>query len=101
MIADTRQLPVNTNGVPIYPKGHTGRLLVVMAAIDKLSRPTAYTVAELTGLSKGNIDRYVTALNAELGTVVRKDSTGQYQIISWGGILNPEGVKSALTNAMY
>jgi hypothetical protein len=72
-----------------------------MAAIDLLERPTAYTIAGLTGLSKGNIDRYVSALNAELGTQVQKDATGQYLIESWGQILNPEGVKSALTIGMY
>lgn len=92
-------LPVNTHGVPQYPKGHSGRLLAVMAAIDLLERPTAYTIAGLTGLSKGNIDRYVAALNTELGTCVQKDTTGQYQIESWGKILNPEGVKTALTIA--
>lgn len=96
-----RPLPVNANGVPQYPKGHSGRLLAVMAAIDLLERPTAYTIAGLTGLSKGNIDRYVSALNAELGTQVQKDATGQYLIESWGKILNPEGVKSVLTIGKY
>lgn len=101
MATDARPLPVNANGVPQYPKGHTGRLLAVMAAIDLLERPTAYTIAGFTGLSKGNIDRYVAALNTELGTQVQKDLSGQYLIVSWGHILNPVGVKSTITNGKY
>jgi len=89
-------LPVNEHGVPQYPKGHTGRLLAVLAAIDKLQPATASTVAELTGLSKGNIDTYVAALNAELGTLIVKNGP-EYTIESWGDVLKKSGVKKALT----
>lgn len=87
---------VNENGVPQYPKGHAGRLLVTLAAIDMLERPTATSVAALTGLSKGKIDDYVHALNAEFGTVIVKVGP-VYRVDSWGEILKQEGVKNALT----
>ncbi|MFJ3109920.1 hypothetical protein [Pseudomonas putida] len=87
---------VNENGVPQYPKGHAGRLLVTLAAIDRLERPTASSVAALTGLSKGKIDDYVHALNAEFGTVIIKDGP-EYRVESWGEILKRTGVKKALT----
>jgi hypothetical protein len=87
---------VNENGVPQYPKGHSGRLLVTLAAIDKLEHPTASSIAALTGLSKGNIDTYVKALNAEFGTVIVKTGA-EYAIQSWGDILKQSGVKKSLT----
>lgn len=87
---------VNENGVPQYPKGHAGRLLVTLAAIDRLERPTATSVAALTGLSKGKIDDYVLALNAEFGTVIVKDGPA-YRVESWGEILKRTGVKKTLT----
>ncbi len=86
----------NKHGVPQYPKGHAGRLLVVLAAIDKLQPATATSVAELTGLSKGNIDTYVAALNAEFGTLICKQGP-EYHIQSWGEILKKSGVRKALT----
>ena len=88
-------LQFNENGVPQYPKGHTGRLLVTLAAIDHLKRPTVFNVAELTGLSKGKVDDYVKALCNELGvTITKKDSV--FTIEDWGIILKRAGVKSTL-----
>jgi len=87
---------VNENGVPQYPKGHAGRLLVTLAAIDRLERATASSVAALTGLSKGKIDDYVQALNAEFGTVIVKNGP-EYQVESWGEILKRAGIKKTLT----
>lgn len=89
-------LKVNENGVPQYPKGHAGRLLVTLASIDRLERATASSVAALTGLSKSKIDDYVQALNAEFGTVIMKDGP-VFRIDSWGEILKQSGVKKALT----
>lgn len=87
----------NENGVPQYPKGHTGRLLVTMAAIDRLgSEATVWTVANLTGLSKTKIDFYVAALNYQFGTNIVKDDR-VFTIESWGGVLKRTGVKRALT----
>lgn len=90
---------VNEHGVPQYPKGHTGRLLVTLAAIDRLEHPTASSVAALTGLSKGNIDTYVAALNREFGVLIEKDGPA-YSIQSWGDILKKSGVKKVLTGSV-
>lgn len=87
---------LNENGVPQYPKGHTGRLLVTLAAIDRLERPTATSVAVLTGLSKGKIDDYVRALEAELGVTINKEGP-EYRLVDWGEILKKTGVKKCLT----
>lgn len=87
----------NENGVPQYPKGHSGRLFVTMAAIDILAgEATVWTVANLTGLSKGKIDFYVAALNYEFGTLIVKNDR-VLTIESWGGILKRAGVRQALT----
>ena len=86
---------VNEHGVPQYPKGHTGRLLVTLAAIDKLERPTATSVAALTGLSKGKIDVYVQALNDEMGVSIVKEGPA-YRIESWGNLLKAGGVRKCL-----
>lgn len=91
-----QELQVNAHGVPQYKKGHAGRLLVTLAAIDTLNRATASSVAALTGLSKSKIDDYVRALNAEFGTVIEKDGA-EYKVASWGDILRPEGVRKSLT----
>jgi hypothetical protein len=93
------EFPVNEHGVPLYPKGHVGRLLVTMAAIDTLVSPTAASVAALTGLSKGNIDTYVAALNREFGTCIAKDGP-VYIIQSWGEILKKTGVKKLLRGSV-
>ncbi len=91
--------PINEHGVPLYPKGHVGRLLVTMAAIDSLPTPTAASVAALTGLSKGNIDTYVAALNREFGANIVKDGP-VYSIQSWGDILKKAGVKKVLNRSV-
>jgi len=90
------EIEVNEHGVPQYPKGHTGRLLVTLAAIDKLERPTATSVAALTGLSKGKIDDYVYALNSELGMTITKEGP-EYRIDNWGELLKKMGVRKCLT----
>lgn len=95
-----RDFPVNEHGVPLYPKGHVGRLLVTMAAIDALDTPTAASVAALTGLSKGkNIDTYVAALNREFGAKIEKDGP-VYSIRSWGDILKKTGMEKVLTGSV-
>ncbi|WP_304526795.1 hypothetical protein [Halomonas sp. I5-271120] len=90
------EIELNEHGVPQYPKGHTGRLLVTLAAIDRIERPTAASVASLTGLSKGKIDDYVHALNAELDMEIAKEGP-EYRIVSWGWLLKKMGVRKCLT----
>jgi hypothetical protein len=90
-------IAVNPSGVPQYPRGHAGRLLVVLAAIAKLDRPTAVSVANLTGLSKGNIDRLVMdELPDQFGVITTKNGP-VYSIEDWGNILREEGVRKCLT----
>lgn len=86
---------LNEHGVPQYPKGHAGRLFVTLAAIDRLERATATSVAALTGLSKGKIDDYVRVLNSEFGTNIVKEGP-EYRVESWGEVLKRAGVKKAL-----
>lgn len=93
------EFPVNDHGVPLYPKGHAGRLFVTMAAIDVLDNPTAASVAALTGLSKGNIATYVAALNNEMGVLIVKEGPA-YCIESWGPILKKSGVRKVLTGSV-
>ncbi len=90
-----RPITINEHGVPMYPRGHVGRLFVCLAAIDKLERPTATSVAELTSLSKGKIDEYVAALAAELGVTIRKDGP-VYTLESWGPYLKAPAIRSCL-----
>lgn len=87
---------VNDNGIPQYPKGHAGRLLITLAAIDKLASPTATTVAALTGLSKSKIDEYTQTLCEEFGVDIVKIG-GVFRIQSWGEVLRKAGVQKALT----
>lgn len=95
---------LNKFGIPQYPKGHAGRLLVTLAAIDFIKKnnntwATVSSVADLTGLSKGKVDDYVKALNREFGTKISK-SGPEYTIDSWGVILNPAGVRRVLTEVI-
>lgn len=87
----------NVFGVPQYPRGHAGRLLVTLAAIDTLDRPTAVTVSKLTGLEKGNIDRHALSdVRSQFGVIVSKKGP-VYEIEDWGNVLNREGVRKCLT----
>lgn len=86
----------NEHGVPQYPKGHAGRLLVCLAAIEYLNRPTVASISEFTGIHRALIDNYVRALNTQFCTqIVRDDSA--FRLISWGPILSAEGVRNMLT----
>jgi len=88
---------VNDHGVPFYPKAHIGRLMVTLAAIDLLEVPTVTSIAAYTGLSKGNIDKYVETLKDQLGVVIVKSDHNVYKILSWGEVLKEAGVKKYLT----
>lgn len=93
-------LSKNQDGVPQYPKGHTGRMLVVLAAIAKLDHASAVTIAAYTGLSQGNIDTYVLRLNEEFGTQIFKEG-GRYRIESWGPLLKQKGVMQTLVSSEF
>lgn len=87
---------VNDHGVPQYGRGHAGRMLVALAAIDHLKRPTAVSVSALTGLSQSKVDAYVAALHDELGVKIVKEAA-VYRIESWGVLVKRSGVKHCLT----
>lgn len=89
------ELQQNEHGVAQYPKGHAGRLLVVLAAIQNLERPTAQTVADYTGLFKGNIDSYVQRIRDELGARLRKEGA-VYKLEDLGPVVKMAGLKKAL-----
>lgn len=91
------EFSVNENGVPFYPKAHVGRLMVTLAAIDVLQVATVTSIAAYTGLSKGNIDKYVETLKDQLGVVIVKSDHNVYKILSWGEVLKESGVKRYLT----
>ncbi|WP_267400289.1 hypothetical protein [Pseudomonas sp. GM_Psu_2] len=93
-------LSKNQNGVPQYPKGHSGRMLVVLASIAKLEHASAVTVAAYTGLSQGNIDTYALRLNEEFGTQILKEN-GRYRIESWGPVLKKKGVMQTLVTSEF
>lgn len=96
-----REIYVNANGVPQYPRGHAGRLFVALAAVATLERPTAASVANLTGLTKGSVDRLVMVdLSYQLGVDVAKNGP-VYHIESWGSVVKAEGIKKCLTVPIY
>ncbi|MFS2159696.1 hypothetical protein ACCD10_20395 [Pseudomonas sp. Pseusp122] len=87
----------NEHGVPQLPKGHAGRLLVTLAAIDYLERPTVTSISQLTGLHRALIDDYVKALNSQFLTQIERDDS-VFRIDSWGPLLKTEGIVNLLTS---
>jgi hypothetical protein len=88
-------IEMNAHGVPQYPKADARRLFVLLAAIDRLERPTLTSLADFTGHNKGTIDADVARLAEQYGVVVAK--TGPvYSIEYWGEILKKAGVKKVL-----
>lgn len=97
MSADVMQeYATNEHGVPQYPKGHAGRLLVTLAAIDLLERPSVAAISEITGCNRGSVDEYVRSLNDQFLTQIVKEGP-VFRIDSWGPLLRPEGVRQLLT----
>ncbi|MCO8166180.1 hypothetical protein NJC40_00080 [Pseudomonas sp. 21LCFQ02] len=86
----------NEHGVPQLPKGHAGRLLVCLAAIDYLERPSVVTISDFTGIHRALIDKAVVALNDQFMTSIVKDGA-VFRIVAWGDILSAEGVRKLLT----
>lgn len=85
----------NQFGVPQYLPGDARRLLVLLAAIDLLERPTQSAVADLSGHPRDAIDDEVQRLREEFGVHLHK--VGEiYHIESWGPLLQPAGVRKLL-----
>lgn len=91
-------LEVNNFGVKQFPKGHVGRLMVTLAAIEYLEKPTVSSIALLTGVSKGKVDEFVRRLEVEFGVEILKAGR-LYSIRSWGAVLRRGGVIAYLTDA--
>lgn len=85
----------NEFGVPQYPDNDARRLLVLLASIDLLERPTASALADLTSHDKNVIDHEILDLQEQFGVAIHR--IGEvYRIGSWGDVLNREGVKRFL-----
>ena len=85
----------NQFGVPQYPPGDVRRLLVLLAAIDLLERPTQTAVADLSGQSRETLDTDVGRLRKEFGISIHK--IGEvYHIEAWGDLLIKNGVQRLL-----
>lgn len=85
----------NEFGVPQFPTDDARRLLVLLAAIDLLERPTVSAVADLTGQEREAVDAGVQALREQYGVLLHK--VGEiYHIQSWGELLQADGVKRLL-----
>lgn len=85
----------NQFGVPQFPVDDARRLLVLLAAIDLLERPTTSAIADLTSFDKEGVDEEVQKLREQFGIQLHK--VGEvYHIQSWGEMLNPEGVRKLI-----
>jgi hypothetical protein len=86
----------NQFGVPQFPGDDARRLLVLLAAIDLLERPTTSAIADLTSFDKDSVDDQVNMLREQFGVVLHK--VGEvYHIESWGDLLKQEGVRKLIT----
>ena len=82
----------NQFGVPQYPLDDARHLLVLLAAIDLLGRPTVSALADFTGLNRDRIDLDAIKLREQFGVVLHK--VGEiYHLESWGDVLKKEGVQ--------
>ena len=85
----------NQFGVPQYPQGDVRKLLVLLAAIDLLERPTQAAIADLSGHPRDAIDDDVARLREEFN--VRLHKVGEiYHLESWGDVLQQRGVCALL-----
>lgn len=81
----------NQFGVPQYPLDDARHLLVLLAAIDLLERPTVSALADFTGFNRDRIDLDAIKLREQFGVVLHK--VGEiYRLESWGDVLNKDGV---------
>lgn len=85
----------NEFGVPQYPDGDVRKLMVLLAAIDLLERPTQSAVADLSGYARDEIDAGVMRLREECGVNLHR--VGEiYHIEDWGPLLKQRGVQRHL-----
>lgn len=75
-----------------YPRSDARRLFVLLAAIDRLERPTLTSLSAATGHNKGTIDADVLRLSEQYGIDIAKEDA-VYRIVSWGDLLKKDGVR--------
>ncbi len=86
---------LNQFGVPQYPDTDARHLLVLLAAIDLLERPTVAAIADLTSHNAQQIDEEIRCLQQQFGVAI--DHKGSvYHVTSWGNLLNKPGLQSLL-----
>lgn len=86
----------NEHGIVQYPKGDARRLMVLVAAIDIMERPTLNSIARYTSWNKGSVFRDIDKVQRELGVTIEKNGP-VYSIQAWGDRVNREGVIKCLT----
>ena len=85
----------NQFNIPQYEQGDSRRLLVLLASIDLLGRPSQAALADLSGYAREDIDAAVARLREEFAVNLHK--VGEvYHIEAWGQLLQPEGVRQLL-----
>lgn len=78
-----------------YTKGDVRRLLLLIAAIDHIERPTMHTLSQFLGCSNANVAKSVEKITEQLDvTIVNLDSV--YRIKDWGVLLNKKSVRNIL-----
>lgn len=86
---------LNENGVPQFTKGDARRLFVLLAAIEKLERPTLTSLSAYTGHNKGTIDADVRRLCEQFGMGIDREGP-VFVIRDWGDLLRRSGVRKFL-----
>ena len=91
------QPPLNNHGVPQYPKGDARRLFVLLAAIERLQRPTLTTIADYTNHNKGTISADILKLRTQYGVIVEQNGP-VFCIRDWGDLLHKNTVLSRFSS---
>lgn len=85
----------NHFGVPQYPGDDARRLMVLLAAIDLLERPSVTALADFTSHDKETIEGDANRLQEQFGVTLLKIGD-VYRLESWGPVLHRDGVQAVL-----
>lgn len=85
--------------VPEYPKSDLRRMLVVLAAIDKIDEATLVKIARFTGIDKKTVINLIDKARTQAGVVIEKGDS-VYVIKSWGPVIKRAGARLALTGGL-
>ncbi|WP_027859787.1 hypothetical protein [Marinobacterium jannaschii] len=85
----------------VYPKGDLRRLLMILAAIDQLSHPSARSIAAHVQLPVSTVQSQLKKLvSGEIPKLVITCSSGIYTIDSYGDVICREGLIAFYNEAM-